>query len=59
MLVTDLPEPDSPTMPRVLPRSMLKRQPVDGLDQAVVGREVHPQVLDLEERPVSGEEPGC
>ena len=43
-LVTDLPEPDSPTMPRIWPRSSVERQAVDALDQAVLGREVHAQV---------------
>ena len=33
MLVTDLPDPDSPTMPRVLPRSQLEGEPVHRLDQ--------------------------
>ena len=47
MLVTLLPEPDSPTMPSVLPRSRLNENAVHGLDQAVVGREVDAQVLDL------------
>ena len=38
--MTLLPEPDSPTMPSVLAPLERERQPVDGLDQAVVGREV-------------------
>ena len=49
-LVTLLPEPDSPTMPRRLAPLELERQPVDRLDHAVVGREVHAQVADVQER---------
>jgi hypothetical protein len=49
MLVTDLPEPDSPTMPRGLAALDVEGEPVDGLHQAVVGREVHLEVADLEE----------
>ncbi len=45
---TDLPEPDSPTMPSVWPAVDRVGEPVDGLDDAVVGVEVDLQVLDLE-----------
>ena len=48
-LVTLFPEPDSPTMPSVRPRSRLNENPVHRLDQAVLGTEVDPQVLHLEE----------
>ena len=49
MLVTLLPEPDSPTMPRVLPRSTSKERPSTDLDQAVVGGEVDAQVAHRQE----------
>ena len=45
-LETDLPDPDSPTMPRVLPCVEVEAQAVDGLDEAVAGREVDREVLD-------------
>ena len=48
--VTLLPQPDSPTIPSVLPFSTEKRDAVDGLDDAVVGAEVSPQVAYLEKR---------
>ncbi len=48
-LVTHLPEPDSPTMPSVLPRSTWNDSPSTDFTSAVVGREVHPQVAHLEE----------
>ena len=48
--VTHLPEPDSPTMPSVWPCSTENDDAVDGLDHAVVGVEVRPEVLDFEER---------
>ena len=47
---TDLPEPDSPTMPSVLPALDAVGDAVDGLDQAVLGLEVDPEVLDLKQR---------
>ena len=47
---TVLPEPDSPTMPSVLPCSRVKRDPLDGLQLAAAGGERHVEVLDLEER---------
>ena len=40
--LTLLPEPDSPTMPERLPRLDRVRDPVDRLDDAVVGLEVDP-----------------
>ena len=48
-LVTDLPEPDSPTMASVLFFATSKRHAVDGADDAVLGRELDAEVLDLEE----------
>ena len=51
-LVTLLPDPDSPTMPSVRPAFDPEAQAVDGLDQTVVGAEVHPQVTDVQERAV-------
>ena len=47
--VTLLPEPDSPTMPSTLPRSSVERHAVDGADDAVLGRELDLEVLDLEQ----------
>ena len=47
---TVLPEPDSPTMPRVLPRSRLKVTPSTALTMPAVGVEVRPEVVDDEER---------
>ena len=50
--VTLLPQPDSPTMPSVLPRSDRKAHPVDGEGLAPVrARKDDPQVLDRQERP--------
>ena len=48
--VTLLPQPDSPTIPSVLPFSTWNVTPVDGLDDAVVRAEVRLEVADLEER---------
>ena len=45
---TDLPEPDSPTIPSVRPALDVVGDAVDRLDQAVVGVEVDVQVADLE-----------
>ena len=47
--VTLLPEPDSPTMPSVLPSLDRERDAVDRLHDAVVRLEVGPEVVDLEE----------
>ena len=47
--LTDLPEPDSPTIPSVSPGDR-ERDAVDGLDHAVVGLEVHREVSDLQQR---------
>ncbi len=49
MLATLLPQPDSPTMPSVLPLLDRERDAVHGLDHAVLGLEVDPQVLYLEQ----------
>ena len=43
---TDLPEPDSPTMPEGLAAADRVAEVGDGLDQAVVGRELDGEVLD-------------
>ena len=48
--VTDFPQPDSPTMPSVLPFSTGKRDAVHRLDDALAGEEVRLQVVDLEQR---------
>ena len=47
---TVLPEPDSPTMPRVCAGVDRVGDPVDGVDDAVFGGELNAQVLDLQER---------
>ena len=47
---TVLPEPDSPTIPSVLPGRDRVGDPVDGVDDTVVGGELDAQVLDLEQR---------
>ena len=47
---TDLPDPDSPTMPSVSPRPDRPAHPVDRLHHPGVGVEVDPQVLDAEQR---------
>ena len=49
MLATLFPQPDSPTMPSVLPLLDVERDAVHGLDDAVVGLEVDLQVADLEQ----------
>ena len=48
--VTLLPEPDSPTMPSVLPSLDRERDAVDRLHDPVVRLEVGLEVVDLEER---------
>ena len=50
---TVLPEPDSPTIPSVLPWSRRERHPLDGLHAAAAGGEGDVEVLDLEERAAS------
>ncbi len=47
--VTDLPQPDSPTIPSVLPSSTAKQIAVHRADDALAGEEVRLQVVDLEE----------
>ena len=47
--VTDLPQPDSPTMPSVLPASSEKRDAVDRAHDAVAREEVRLQLVDLEQ----------
>ena len=47
---TVLPEPDSPTMPSVLPRSRLKVTPSTALTIPAGGVEVGLEVVDDEER---------
>ena len=47
---TLLPDPDSPTMPSVSPGWIVYEIAVDGLHDAVVGREMDRQVLDLQQR---------
>ncbi len=52
--VTDLPEPDSPTIASTSPRCDRERDAVDGAHEAVLGRERDAQVLDLEQRARAG-----
>ena len=49
---TDLPQPDSPTTPSVLPRSRLNETPSTACTRTAVGREVGVEVVDLEQRAV-------
>ncbi len=44
-----MPDPDSPTMPSVLPRFHLEVDPVHGLDDAGLGVEVRLEPLDSQE----------
>ena len=53
-LSTVLPEPDSPTTPRVLAPGQGERDAVDGPDEPPAGAERGVQVLDLEERALDG-----
>ena len=46
--VTDLPQPDSPTIPSVFPFST-EADPVDGADDAVAGEEVRAEIVDVEQ----------
>ena len=48
--VTLLPDPDSPTIPSVRPRSTEREMPSTALHDAVARREANAQVLDLEQR---------
>ena len=50
MLATLLPQPDSPTIPSVSPGSTANETPSTALTTPVVGVEVDPQVVDLEQR---------
>ena len=47
---TVLPEPDSPTIPSVRPRSHLVGDPVDGVHDAVFAGELDAQILDAQQR---------
>ena len=48
-LVTDLPEPDSPTTASVSPGSQRKRNVLDGFHQPGIGEEMRLQVADLQQ----------
>ena len=48
--VTDLPEPDSPTIAEHLAGAQLEGDVVDGLHEAVLGPEADAEVLDVEQR---------
>ena len=48
--VTDLPQPDSPTMPTRLAGIDLERHALDRADDAVGVREMGLQILDFEQR---------
>ena len=48
--VTDLPQPDSPTMPSVLPALDREADAVDRVHHALAGEEVGAQVAHLEQR---------
>ena len=48
--VTLLPQPDSPTRPRVSPRPTVKLDAVDRPEQPALGAEVGTQVADLQQR---------
>ena len=48
--VTDLPQPDSPTIPSVLPRSTANDDAVDRPHDALAREEVRPEIVDLEQR---------
>ena len=49
MLVTLLPQPDSPTIPSVSPGSTAKETPSTAWTTPVLGGEADPQVRDLEQ----------
>ena len=46
--VTDLPDPDSPTMPSTSPRRQGEGDAADGVDDPVLRREVDLQLVDLQ-----------
>ena len=48
--VTDLPEPDSPTRPRISPLASVKLTPSTALATPVAREEMRAQILDLEKR---------
>src|SRR3954447_22347172 len=48
-VATDLPDPDSPTMPSVRPRSTANDTPPDGADDTVRGAEGDVEVVDLQQ----------
>ena len=48
--VTLFPQPDSPTIPSVLPVLDRERHTVDRADDPVVGMEVRTQIADVEQR---------
>ena len=50
LAVTDLPQPDSPTIPSVCPRSSVERDAVDRMHLALAGPENGAKVVDLEQR---------
>ncbi len=52
-LVTDLPEPDSPTTAKVSPRPIVEAYAIDGSDLGVLAVEMGPEIIDLEQRPGS------
>ena len=49
--VTDLPQPDSPTMPSVLPLGDGEVDAIDRLDRAIHDVEVGAEIIDLEDVP--------
>ena len=48
--VSDLPAPDSPTTPSTSPGAIVEADIVDRDQSAAAGRQLDPQVLDLEQR---------
>ena len=51
--VTDLPQPDSPTIASVFAARTLKLDAAHGLDDAAVGVELDVQIRDLEQRAIA------
>ena len=49
--VTDLPQPDSPTMPSVSPGREIERDAVDGAHDAVGGEEMGLEIAHLQQGP--------